>query len=140
MACSAGGARSVDAILKQLNRPGIDSRICYQSRVGPLEWIGPATDAEITQAATEGRSIIVVPVAFVSEHSETLVELDIEYAELAQHNGAAGYTRVATVGAQADFIAGLARLVQAAEFDGRPRCGFGPRPCGDDWRRCACAA
>lgn len=132
--------RSVDAILKLLNRPELDSRICYQSRVGPLEWIGPATDAEITQAAKDARSIVVVPVAFVSEHSETLVELDIEYAELAQHNGAAGYARVATVGAQPDFIAGLARLVQAAEFDGRTRCGFGPRPCGDNWRRCACAA
>lgn len=132
--------RSVDGILKLLNRPEFDSRICYQSRVGPLEWIGPATDAEIAQAATEGRSIVVVPVAFVSEHSETLVELDIEYAELAQHNGAAGYTRVATVGAQPEFIAGLARLVQAAGFDGQTRCGFGPRPCGNDWRRCACAA
>lgn len=132
--------RSVGAILKLLNRPELDSRICYQSRVGPLEWIGPATDAEIAQAATEGRSIVVVPVAFVSEHSETLVELDIEYAELAQHNGAAGYSRVATVGAQPDFITGLARLVQGADFDGRTRCGFGPRPCGDDWRRCACAA
>lgn len=132
--------RSVDAILKLLNRPGIDSRICYQSRVGPLEWIGPATDVEIARAAKDGRSIVVVPVAFVSEHSETLVELDIEYAELAQHTGAASYIRVPTVGTQPDFIAGLARLVRGAAFDGRTRCGFGPRPCGNDWRRCACAA
>jgi len=132
--------RSVAAILKQLNRPELDSRICYQSRVGPLEWIGPATDAEITQAAKDGCSIVVVPVAFVSEHSETLVELDIEYAELAHHNGAAGYSRVATVGARPDFIAGLARLVRGADFDGKTRCGFGPRPCGNAWRRCACDA
>ncbi|MBS4048491.1 MAG: ferrochelatase [Alphaproteobacteria bacterium] len=132
--------RSVTAILKQLNRPELDSSICYQSRVGPLEWIGPATDAEITQAAKDGRSIVVVPVAFVSEHSETLVELDIEYAELAQHNGAASYIRVPTVGIQPDFIAGLAGLVRGAAFDGRTRCGTGPRPCGNDWRRCACVA
>jgi ferrochelatase len=132
--------RSVAAILQRLNRPDLDSRICYQSRVGPLEWIGPATDAEIAQAAKDGRSIVVVPVAFVSEHSETLVELDIEYAELAHHNGARGYTRIATVGAQPDFIAGLARLVRTARFDARPHCGFGPRPCGEAWRRCACTA
>lgn len=131
--------RSVAAMLRQLDRPGIDSRICYQSRVGPLEWIGPATDAEIAQAAREGCRIVVVPVAFVSEHSETLVELDIEYAELAHHHGAAGYIRVAAVGSTPEFISGLARLVKrAGAFDGQPRCGSGPRPCGNAWRRCAC--
>ncbi|MEK9971063.1 MAG: ferrochelatase [Ferrovibrio sp.] len=131
--------RSVAAILKLLDRPDLDSRICYQSRVGPLEWIGPATDAEIARAASDGRAIVVVPVAFVSEHSETLVELDIEYAELAHHNGASAYTRVPTVGAQPDFIQGLARLVREAGFDGKTRCGSGQR-CGTAWRRCACAA
>ncbi len=131
--------RSVAAILKQLDRPGIDSRICYQSRVGPLEWIGPATDAEIAQAAQDRRSIMVVPVAFVSEHSETLVELDLEYAELAQHNGAASYIRVPTVGTHPEFIAGLARLVRGATGGTAPRCGSS-RHCGAAWRRCACAA
>lgn len=131
--------RSVAAILQQLGRADLDTRICYQSRVGPLEWIGPATDAEITRAAQETRSIVVVPVAFVSEHSETLVELDIEYAELAHHNGAASYIRVPTVGAQPAFIEGLARLVRGAGFDGQTRCGSS-QPCGPAWRRCACAA
>ena len=116
-------------------------QICYQSRVGPLEWIGPATDAEIIRAAKDGRSIVVVPIAFVSEHSETLVELDIEYAELAHEHGAKGYFRVPTVGTHPDFITGLARLVRHAEpFDGRPRCGSGARPCGNAWRRCTCVA
>ena len=131
--------RSVTAILQQLNRPDLDSRICFQSRVGPLEWIGPATDAEITQAAKDGCSIVVVPVAFVSEHSETLVELDIEYAELAHHNGARGYSRVPTVGAQPAFITGLAGLVRGARYDGQTRCGSS-QPCGTAWRRCACTA
>lgn len=131
--------RSVAAILQQLGRADLDTRICYQSRVGPLEWIGPATDAEITRAARETRSIVVVPVAFVSEHSETLVELDIEYAELAHHSGAASYIRVPTVGAQPAFIEGLARLVRGAGFDGQTRCGSS-QPCGTAWRRCACAA
>jgi ferrochelatase len=105
---------SVTAVLKQLDRPELESVICYQSRVGPLEWIGPATDTEITRAAQEKRVIVVVPIAFVSEHSETLVELDIEYAELAQHNGAAAYIRIPTVGVQPAFIAGLAGLVRQA--------------------------
>ena len=47
--------------------------VSYQSRVGPLEWVGPATDAIILQAAKDGRALVVFPIAFVSEHSETLV-------------------------------------------------------------------
>ncbi len=67
--------------------PDLDWRVCYQSRVGPLEWIGPSTDAEIARAGAEGRPVVVVPIAFVSEHSETLVELDIEYRRLAEDKG-----------------------------------------------------
>src|SRR5260221_5422534 len=70
---------TVAALRSALAIPGLDSVICYQSRVGPLEWIGPATDAEIMRAGTAGLAVVVVPVSFVSEHSETLVELDIEY-------------------------------------------------------------
>ena len=58
--------------------PDLDWSICYQSRVGPLKWIGPATDAEIRRAGAEGKALIVAPIAFVSEHSETLVELDMD--------------------------------------------------------------
>jgi ferrochelatase len=131
--------RSVAAIRRALGRPELDIQICYQSRVGPLEWIGPATDAEIARAALERRAIVVVPVAFVSEHSETLVELDIEYAELAQHNGAAAYIRVPTVGVQRDFIDGLATLVRRARFDAAgPRCGGETGLCDAAWRRCIC--
>jgi ferrochelatase len=132
--------KGVASILRLLNRPDLDTQICFQSRVGPLEWIGPATDAEITRAAREGKSIVIVPIAFVSEHSETLVELDIEYAELAAHNGAKGYARVPTVGTQPDFITGLAGLVRRAVYDGAPRCGSGAKACGTAWRRCICKA
>ncbi|HEX6958034.1 MAG TPA: ferrochelatase [Ferrovibrio sp.] len=133
--------RSVAAILRQLNRPEIDSVICYQSRVGPLEWIGPSTEAEVARAAKDGCAIVVVPVAFVSEHSETLVELDIEYAHLAMRAGAASYTRVPTVGTQPEFIVGLARLVRnATNYDGDPVSGSGEKPCGNAWRRCTCAS
>jgi ferrochelatase len=94
---------------------GIEAVVCYQSRVGPLEWLGPATDAEIRRAGQEKRGLIVVPVAFVSEHSETLVELDMEYRHLAEASGVPHYVRVATVGAAEDFVAGLAALVRDAQ-------------------------
>jgi protoporphyrin/coproporphyrin ferrochelatase len=88
-----------------------DFSICYQSRVGPLEWIGPATDAEIHRAGADGKGVIIVPVAFVSEHSETLVELDIEYAHLAREAGVRDYLRAPTVSVRPEFIAGLKSLV-----------------------------
>ena len=92
----------------------LDHVICYQSRVGPVEWLKPYTDEEISRAGEDGKPIVVVPVAFVSEHSETLVELDIEYAALAEKAGAPGYFRVPTVQTAARFIGGLADMVKAA--------------------------
>jgi ferrochelatase len=118
-------------------RPG-DWVISYQSRVGPLEWVGPATDAVVLQAAKDKRALVVFPIAFVSEHSETLVELDIEYRHLAEQNGAATYVRVPVVGTHPAFIAGLARLVRKAMGDAAPvQDGSGRQACVD-WRRCAC--
>jgi ferrochelatase len=88
--------------------------VCYQSRVGPLEWIGPSTDDEIRRAGKEKIGLVVVPIAFVSEHSETLVELDIEYRHLAEQSGVPVYVRVPTVGTAADFVGGLADIVRGA--------------------------
>ncbi len=106
--------RTASAILSALAMPGLDSQVCYQSRVGPLEWIGPATDDEIRRAAKDGKGVVIAPVAFVSEHSETLVELDIEYRKLAEDSGVPDYRRAATAGVHPDFIAGLAGLVRRA--------------------------
>jgi ferrochelatase len=92
----------------------IDWSICYQSRVGPLKWIGPSTDAEIRRAGADKVAVVVYPLAFVSEHSETLVELDIDYRHLAKEVGIPTYIRVPTVGTHPLFIAGLARLVRDA--------------------------
>ena len=89
-------------------------KISYQSRVGPLEWIGPATEDEINKAGHKNASLIIVPIAFVSEHSETLVELDIEYREVASKAGVKNYIRVPAVGTHPDFINGLADLVNGA--------------------------
>ncbi len=121
--------------------PNLDWRVCYQSRVGPLEWIGPSTDAEIARAGAEGRPVVVVPIAFVSEHSETLVELDIEYRRLAEEKGVPCYTRVATVDTGAVFIAGLAGLVRAALAGERALCSQdGARLCPGRWGGCPLAA
>lgn len=99
------------AVVDKLARPGMDWVVCYQSRVGPLEWIGPSTDDEIARAAKDGVAVVVVPIAFVSEHSETLVELDIEYRELAASLGVVAYHRVDTVGTHPHFIGGLKNIV-----------------------------
>ena len=72
--------------------------------------------------------MIVVPVAFVSEHSETLVELDLEYEKLARDCGVAKYYRVATVGTHPAFIAGLVQLIHQARFTGT-RSSIGGRQC-----------
>lgn len=126
---------TVAALRAALDLPGLDSVICYQSRVGPLEWIGPATDAEIARAAAARLAVVVVPVAFVSEHSETLVELGIEYRHLGERNGAPAYHVVATAGLHQAFIAGLADLVRRATGTGL-RCGEGARLCPDGLLRC----
>jgi ferrochelatase len=107
--------RTVAAVQNRLGDvlKGAETVTCFQSRVGPLEWIGPATDQVITQAAEAGAALVVVPIAFVSEHSETLVELDIEYRHLAEQAGAATYIRVPAVGIAPEFIEGLAQLASA---------------------------
>jgi ferrochelatase len=103
--------QSAAAIVAALASPGLDWRICFQSRAGPLAWIEPATDGEIRLAGAERKGLVVVPIAFVSEHSETLVELDIEYAKLAHETGVPDYIRVPTVGTHEAFIGGLKHLV-----------------------------
>jgi len=107
--------RSAEACVAALAIDGLDWRLAYQSRVGPLAWIGPATEDEIRAAGAAGKALVVVPLAFVSEHSETLVELDIEYREVAAAAGVAAYVRVPTVGADPAFIGALRDLVLAAK-------------------------
>lgn len=129
--------QTVAAIVSALGPGDLDYRICYQSRVGRLEWLQPYTDEEIRQAGAEGLSVAVVPVAFVCEHSETLVELDLEYGRLAGESGVPVYVRAATVGTAPDFIAGLAGLARRAAV-GRVGCmsGAGSRSCPDGFGAC----
>jgi ferrochelatase len=107
-------AQTAAAVVGALNRPGLDWVVCYQSRVGPLKWIGPATDDEIRRAGRDRIPVVVAPISFVSEHSETLVELDRDYRHLAEQCSVPCYYRVPTVGTDARFIASLAELVRTA--------------------------
>lgn len=116
----------------------LDWTVCYQSRVGPMKWIGPSTDEEIRRAGADGRGVIVTPIAFVSEHVETLVELDHEYAELAKEVGVAAYIRVPALGVAPEFIAGLAGTVARAigtESSVLPASAW---RCGPDGSNCPC--
>lgn len=116
-----------------------DWRISYQSRVGRLVWIGPYTEAEVEIGAREGRPLVVVPLVFVSEHVETLVELDVEYRELASRHGSPAYVRVRTVDEDGPFIEGLASLVRAAIEPGpQIEAAGGGRLCPHRWTRCPC--
>lgn len=117
--------RTADAIAKLLGEAMPDWCVTYQSKVGPLKWIGPATDEEIARAGAEGTGLIIVPLAFVSEHSETLVELDIEYRELAHEKGVPFYHRAAAVGTHPEFIAGLGSAIVRTLASARI-CGGGP--------------
>lgn len=129
--------QSAAAVARALDTVELDWVICYQSRVGPLEWIGPATEAEIVRAGQDKVPIVLVPIAFVSEHSETLVELDIEYRTLAEESGVPAYLRVETVGTGSRFIAGLAGLVRRSLADDRALCSQdGARICPGRWGRC----
>ena len=111
---------SARLIVAALARPDLDWRVCYQSRVGPLEWIGPYTEDEVKTAGREGVPLVVAPISFVSEHSETLVELDVDYRRLAEDAGVPAYFRVPTVGTDPAFIAGLAATVRRAHTGPKP--------------------
>ena len=104
--------------MSKLTDENPDYIISYQSRVGPLKWIGPSTDDIIIKYSKEKRGIVIVPVAFVSEHSETLVELDIEYKKLAEKNGCSFYKRVPALGIEENFIKGLTKLILKKETKG----------------------
>ena len=129
--------QTVQGIMSKLKDKNLDYTISYQSRVGPLKWIGPSTDDEIIKYSKEKKGIVIVPVAFVSEHSETLVELDIEYKELAGKNGCSFYKRVPALGIEENFIKGLSELVLRQET----RSNFVSSViCPDKHKKCPCLA
>lgn len=115
-------AAAIAARLKTFGFVNLDWQICYQSRVGPMKWIGPSIGEAMEQAARDGKGVVVYPHAFVSEHVETLVELDIDYREKAAALGLPHFGRAQTVGTHPAFIAGLAGLVTTALQAGSKSC------------------
>lgn len=131
--------RSVARVAEAMGLPadGSGHSICYQSRVTPQKWIGPSTEEELERAAHDRVAVLVCPIAFVSEHSETLVELDVEYRDVAKRIGIPGYFRVPAQNSDPAFIAALAELVRGARASGRELCSFaGGRQCPKAHRDC----
>jgi len=131
--------QSVNKIVKLLDIKDLDWILSYQSRVGPLKWIGPSTEDIIVENSKLGKHIVLVPVAFVSEHSETLVELDIEYKELAGKNGCKNYSRVPALGTNKNYIKAMSNLIinkQDYNFNGEL---FPPKKqCPTQFKKCPC--
>jgi ferrochelatase len=126
-----------NALKKSLSRPNLDWSVCYQSRVGPLEWIDPSLDQELIRAGQDDKGVVVVPIAFVSEHSETLVELDIEYREKAVELNIPVYVRVPALSIEENFINSLAKIVEASVNSSDViRCQAGERQCPAKFTNC----
>ena len=129
--------RTVAGVVRLLAMDGLDSKLCYQSRATPQKWIGPSAEEEIERAVHDGVAVLIVPIAFVSEHSETLVELDVEYRELAEKEGIKGYFRAPTQNSDPAFIDALAELTEAALGRGPGLCSFvGGRTCPKQFGDC----
>lgn len=105
------------AQLLEIDENKIDFSICYQSKVGRLQWTGPSLDFEIRKVALDKKIPVVIPIAFVSEHSETLVELDIDYKEMALSLGVKDYLRVPALNVDGHFINALAEICKIAHSD-----------------------
>ena len=104
-------------IMQKLNRSN-PYKLAYQSRVGPVEWLKPYTDEAIVELAEQGvKELVVVPISFVSEHIETLEEIDMEYREIAEHAGIETFARVPAPDADPTFIQALADIVIQALGD-----------------------
>ena len=111
--------KTVEKIVNKLELNTTNFILSYQSRVGPLKWIGPATDNVILEQSKKKKTIVLIPIAFVSEHSETLVELDIEYKKLALKNGCKKYIRVPAITCHNDFINSLRTSILRAGNKGK---------------------
>ena len=140
--------QSVAKIVELLNRSKIsaefenfdlDYRICYQSKVGPLKWTTPSLEQEIRSVSLDNKIPLIIPIAFVSDHSETLVELDIEYKEMAEHLKIEQYYRVPALNIDGHFIKSLKEMVLdvSANSNNHIFCdGKAARICPKDYKLC----
>ncbi len=113
---------TAQAVADRMGIEGLDWQVCYQSRATPQKWLDPSIETAIEQAARDKVAVLVVPIAFVSDHSETLVELDVEYREVAEHMGVPGYFRAPAQNSEAGFIAAVAETIRGARSRGAGMC------------------
>lgn len=133
--------QTVAGVVARLDLPDLDHVVCFQSRVTPQKWIGPSTEDELERAGHDKVAVLVVPIAFTSEHSETLVELDVEYREEAEKLHVPGYFRAPAQNSHPGFIGALADLVRHGRTSNRTLCSFaGPRQCPKNHKDCPHAA
>ncbi|HQT85446.1 MULTISPECIES: ferrochelatase [Acidiphilium] len=119
----------MDVITRALGER-VDYQVCFQSRATPQQWIEPSTEQAIEKAAHDGTAVVVIPIAFVSEHIETLVELDVEYREVAEKLHLPGYYRAPAPNDDPAFIAALAGIARRAIVHGDGLCSHrGGRSC-----------
>ncbi|MCE3254515.1 MAG: hemH [Rickettsiaceae bacterium] len=128
---------STEAIIKELGE-NFDYKICYQSKVGPMEWTGPSLEFEVKRAALDGKAVIIVPITFVSDHSETLFELDIQFKEFAAAHKVPFYSRVAALNLDGYFIKSLANICQKTSQSDEACAGGdnGNRICPKNFKKC----
>ncbi|MCC8371620.1 MAG: ferrochelatase [Rickettsia endosymbiont of Pseudomimeciton antennatum] len=134
--------KTVENLVSNLNIDNLDYKITYQSRVGPIEWLKPNTEDEIKVAGKESKSLIIVPIAFVSEHVETLVELDIEYRRIADEYQIE-YIRTPALGINKLFINSLAKMVSNLVDYGEETknlicSSINKKICPDNFTMCPC--
>jgi ferrochelatase len=114
---------SVQAVVERLARPN-PYLLAFQSEVGPVRWLGPSTERVITRLGARGQKhLLVVPIAFTSDHIETLSELDLEYGEVAHRAGITQYKRTPALNERPGFMDALADVVRGHLATGRP---YGP--------------
>ena len=112
-----------------------DHVLCYQSKVTPVKWLEPSTPDEIKKAIQDDMAIIIVPIAFVSDHSETLVELDVEYKNLAEEMGSKDYYRIEALNINEIFIEGLKDMVLEGQ-EGREMKNISAKICPKTFKEC----
>lgn len=134
--CEQSAAKMAEKVREMTGIADLDWQICYQSRVGPMKWIGPSTEEALKKAAQDGVAVVILPHAFTQEHVETLVEIEIEYREMAEEMGLHHFYRVPTVGTSAAFIECLADLTlknigqnRILSNTGNPLCPSGFKDC-----------
>jgi ferrochelatase len=132
--------KTVEKIVEEGNISQENYLITYQSKVGPAEWLKPSTEEIIKDLAEQKINLIIVPIAFVSEHSETLVELDIEYKEMIkEHN--IYYLRVPTLSIEELYIKSLSEMI--INFSKKEKKNFTAssnftKLCPKDFSKCPC--